>query len=107
MRWVEPAGSGLLDAGAAMQVGFDLEPGPAGEPRTIDLQVLHDPLHVVPCLGERDLLDPVDRVDLGIARMHDEPTGNSSVSTAQRKTPGSCLPGVLRVFQVFRDQKLR
>jgi hypothetical protein len=53
------------------------------------------------------LLDPVDRVDLGIARMHDEPTGNSSVSTAQRKTPGSFLPGALRVFQVFRDQKLR
>src|ERR1700675_4380643 len=24
-----------------------------------------------------------------------------------RKTPGSCLPGGLRVFQVFRDQKLR
>jgi hypothetical protein len=52
-----------------MQVGFDLEPGPAAEPRAIDLQVLHDPLHVVPRLGERDQLDPVDRVDLGIARI--------------------------------------
>jgi hypothetical protein len=26
---------------------------------------------------------------------------------AQRKTPGSFLPGVSLVFQVFRDQKLR
>ena len=52
-----------------MQVGFDLELGPAAEPRAIDLQVLHDPLHVVARLGERDLLDPVDRVDLGIARI--------------------------------------
>src|SRR5207249_11224359 len=59
----------LFDAGAAMQVSFDLEPGPAAEPRAIDLQVLHDPLHVIPCLGERDLLDPIDRVDLGIARI--------------------------------------
>src|SRR6266496_958806 len=59
----------LFDAGAAMQVGFDLESGPAAEPRAIDLQVFHDPLHVVPRLGEGDLFDPVDRVDLGIARI--------------------------------------
>ena len=59
----------LLDAGAAMQVSFDLKLGPAAEPRAIDLQILHDPLHVVPRLGERDLLDPIDRVDLGIARI--------------------------------------
>src|SRR6185436_18626967 len=59
----------LLDAGAAMQVGFDLGPGPTAAPRAIDLQVLHDPLHVIPRLGERDLFDPVDRVDLGIARI--------------------------------------
>ena len=52
-----------------MQVGLDLEPGPAGEPRGIDLQVLHDPLHVIARLGERDLFDPVDRVDLGIAQV--------------------------------------
>ena len=58
-----------MDAGAAMQVSFDLKLGPAAEPRAIDLQILHDPLHVVPRLGERDLLDPIDRVDLGIARI--------------------------------------
>ena len=44
---VRPA---LFDA-AAVQVGFDLKPCPAAEPRAIDLQVLHDPLHVVPRLG--------------------------------------------------------
>ena len=52
-----------------MQVGFDLKLGPAAEPRAIDLQILHDPLHVVPRLGERDLFDPIDGVDLGIARI--------------------------------------
>jgi hypothetical protein len=59
----------LFDAGAAVQVGLDLQPRPAAEAGAIDLQVLHDPLHVVAGLGERDLLDPVDRVDLGIARI--------------------------------------
>src|SRR3954452_24668870 len=52
-----------------MQGGFGLETGPAAEPRAIDLQVLHDPLHVIPRLGERYLFDPIDRVDLGIARV--------------------------------------
>src|SRR5256714_15525018 len=61
--------SRLFDAGAAVQVGFDLEPGPAAEPRAVHLQVLHDPLHVVARLGERNLFDPVDGVDLGIARV--------------------------------------
>jgi hypothetical protein len=31
----------------------------------------------------------------------------SFTGPAKRKTPGSCLPGVSLVFQVFRDQKLR
>jgi hypothetical protein len=30
---------------------------------------LHDPLHVIAGLGKRDQLDPVDRVDLEIARI--------------------------------------
>src|ERR1700686_4800945 len=59
----------LFDAGAPVQVGLDLEPRAAAESETIDLQVLHDPLHVIAGLGERDQLDPVDRVDLGIARV--------------------------------------
>ena len=41
----------------------------AAEAGAIDLQVLHDPLHVVARLRERNALDPVDRVDLGIARI--------------------------------------
>ena len=45
-----------------MQIGLDLKPGPAAESRAIDLQVLHDPLHVVARLGERDGLDPIDDV---------------------------------------------
>ena len=35
----------------------------------IDLQILHDTLHVVARLGERDALDPIDRIDFGIARI--------------------------------------
>ena len=62
---IEPA---LFDA-AAMQVGFDLQPRPTAESRSVALQVFHDPLHIVARLGERDVFDPVDRVDLGIARM--------------------------------------
>src|SRR6202012_2229651 len=58
----------LLDR-AAMQVGFDLKPCAAAEAGAIDLQILHDPLHVVTGLGERNLFNPVDRVDLGIARI--------------------------------------
>ncbi len=46
------AGQVLLDA-AAVQVGLDLQPGSAAEARAIDLQILDDPLHVVPGLGER------------------------------------------------------
>ena len=56
-------------AGAAAQIGLDLQPRAAAEAGAVDLKVLHDPLHVVARLGERDQLDPVDRVDLGIARI--------------------------------------
>src|SRR6185437_13865608 len=56
----------LLDR-AAMQVGFDLKPVSAAEAGAIDLQILHDALHVIAGLGEWDLFDPVDRIDLGIA----------------------------------------
>lgn len=52
-----------------MQVGFDLQLGPTAEPRAVDLHVLHDTLNIVPRLGGRDLLDPVDRIDLWIARV--------------------------------------
>src|SRR3954449_7403898 len=55
--------------GAAAQIGFDLQPRATTEAGAVDLKVLHDPLHVVACLGERNQLDPVDRVDLGIARI--------------------------------------
>src|SRR5712671_6194098 len=42
----------LFHAGAAVQVRLDLQPGPAAEPRAVDLQVLHDPLHVIAGLRE-------------------------------------------------------
>jgi hypothetical protein len=58
--------SRLLQAGAAVQVGLDLQPSSAAEARPIDLQILYNPLHIVAGLGERNLLD---RVDLGIARI--------------------------------------
>src|SRR5207237_6615408 len=59
----------LFQAGAAAQIGLDLQPGSAAEAGAIDLQVLHHPLHVIAGLGERNLLDPIDRVDLRIARI--------------------------------------
>jgi hypothetical protein len=52
-----------------VQVGLDLQPRAATESRAIDLQILHDPLHIVAGLGERKGLDPVDRVDLWVARI--------------------------------------
>ena len=54
----------LLDL-AAMQVGLDLQPRSAAEARTIDLQILHDPLHVISCLGKGDQFYPVDASTLG------------------------------------------
>ena len=59
----------LFDAGTAVQVGLDLQPRPAAKSRAIDLQILHDPLHVIAGFGKRDQFDPVDRIDLGIARI--------------------------------------
>src|SRR5207245_2352613 len=56
-------------AGTAAQVGLDLQPRAAAEAGAVNLKVLHDPLHVVARLGERDQLDPVDRVDLRVARI--------------------------------------
>jgi hypothetical protein len=37
----------------------------------------------------------------------DEEVHHADGAFDQRKTPGSFLPGVSLVFQVFRDQKLR
>src|SRR5262249_20322462 len=54
---------------AAMQVGLDLQPRAAAKSGTVDLQVLHDPLHIVAGLRERNQLDPIDRIDLGIPRI--------------------------------------
>ena len=39
------------------------------QPRAVKLQRLHDLHHILPRLGEGDALDPVDRVDLRIARV--------------------------------------
>src|SRR5712691_9951711 len=52
---------------AAAQVGLDDERRVVAEARAIDLHVLHHALHVVAGLHERDALDPVDRIDLGVA----------------------------------------
>src|SRR3979411_3139200 len=59
----------LFHAGAAVQIGLDLQPRSAAESCPIDLQILHDPLHVVAGFGERDQLDAVDPEQLGIARI--------------------------------------
>src|SRR5215813_8210950 len=57
-----------LDRRSAMQVGLGRR-GAGTEAHAVDLQVLDDPLDVVARLGERDALDPVDRIDLGIERI--------------------------------------
>src|SRR5437660_5982243 len=56
-------------AGAATQVSLDQDVGAAAEAVAVDLHVLHHALDVVARLRERDALDPVDRIDLGIARV--------------------------------------
>src|SRR5262245_55377248 len=59
----------VLHRGAPSQVGLDQEPRAAAEAHAIDLQVLHDALDVVARLRKRNAFDPVDRIDLGIARI--------------------------------------
>src|SRR2546427_7099186 len=61
--------TGSIRDGAAVEVRLDHQPRSAPEPDAIDLQILHHPLDVVARLGERDALDPIDRVDGRIARI--------------------------------------
>src|SRR6516162_11208722 len=53
----------------AMQVGFDQELRAAAETNPVDLKVFEHALDVVARFGEGDALDPVDRIDLRIARI--------------------------------------
>src|ERR1700674_3308328 len=46
-----------------------LPPRAVAEAHAIYLQVLHDALDVVARLGKRNAFDPVDRIDLGVARI--------------------------------------
>src|ERR1700733_2462856 len=60
--------AGTLHVGPAVQIGFD--GGDAGaETQAVDLKILHDALHVIARLGDRNALHPVDFVDVGIARI--------------------------------------
>src|SRR4051794_4991898 len=58
-----------LGGGAAAQIGLDQEARTAAELRAIDLHVLEHALDVVARLGEWDAFDPVDRVDIRVARI--------------------------------------
>src|SRR5215475_9239246 len=51
----------------AMQVGFDQELRAAAETNAVDLEVFEHALDVVARLGERDALDPIDRIYLRVA----------------------------------------
>src|ERR1700681_956588 len=55
--------------GSAAQARLAQEALAAAEPRPIDLHVFDDALDVIAGLRKRDALDPVDRIDLGIARV--------------------------------------
>ena len=59
----------LIPPAAALQVVVDQIGGALVQALAVDLQVLHHPLHIVARLVERDALDPVDGVDLGLARV--------------------------------------
>src|SRR5262249_48602894 len=67
-RTARPAPWSVFGA-APVQVGLDRDPRAAAEPHAIDLHVLHHALDVVACLRERNALDPVDGIDLGVARV--------------------------------------
>src|SRR5262249_25078389 len=54
---------------AAAKVGFDQEPRIVVESRAVDLHIFDDALDVVARLRNRNALDPVDRIDFGIARI--------------------------------------
>src|SRR5215468_4253825 len=54
---------------APTQVSLDQKLGATAEADAIDLQVLEHALHIVARLRERDALDPIDRIDVGIARI--------------------------------------
>src|SRR6516225_1887763 len=51
----------------AMQVGLDQELRAAAETDAVDLEIFQHALDVIARFGERDALDPVDRIDLRIA----------------------------------------
>src|SRR3974377_90075 len=53
----------------APHVSLDHQLAAAAEARAVDLQVLYNPLHVVARLRDRDALHPVDRIDVGVARI--------------------------------------
>src|SRR5262249_23477372 len=54
------------------QVGIGDERRRGAETRAINLHVLHHPLHVVAGFHEWDALDPVDGIDLRVARIAED-----------------------------------
>src|SRR5439155_14719773 len=54
---------------ALLDVGLDQQFRAAAEAGTIDLQVLHDARDVIARLGDRNALNPVDRIDAGVTRV--------------------------------------
>src|SRR5271169_3644409 len=57
-----------FDRRRAVQVGLDRRADVA-KALAVNLQVLHYTLDVIACLGQRNALYPIDRVDLGISRI--------------------------------------
>src|SRR5260370_29219976 len=78
-----------LNRRRAVQVRLD-GGGAGAEPGAVDLQILHDPLDVGARLAEPDALDPVDRIDLGIARI-------------AFSEPRHYVQRVMENLQVYRD----
>src|SRR5262249_38052573 len=52
---------------AFLDVGFNDQLAAAAKACAIDLEVFHDPRDVIAGLGNRNTLDPVDRVDAGVS----------------------------------------
>ena len=61
--------NGSVTRAPKLHVGIDQQPVTAAEADPVDLQVFHDALHIVPGFRERNALDPVDWIDVRIARV--------------------------------------
>src|ERR1700722_677427 len=74
-----------ISGGAPVEVGLDHETRPATQTDPVDLQILEHAFHVIARLRKWDAFDPIDRIDLGIAR----------ITVARNPFPYASAPGIV------------